>query len=102
MKIQGKIQGKGRLDRLHFRVRGVRLSFVVSALLLLSTAIAPVAVRAASTLISQGFLADNNITVGSIVSLKKDSTDTVEATTTQTSNNIMGVVINTGNSQVSV
>jgi hypothetical protein len=55
----------------------------------------------ADTLISQGYISSGDIPVGSIVSLQQNSSDIVEATTT-TSSNILGVVIDSGGSQVSV
>jgi hypothetical protein len=75
----------------------VWLGGLVAAVLLLT----PVATHAA-TLISQGFMSEGSLPAGSIVSLKKDSTDFVEGATANTSNNILGVVINTDSSQVSV
>ena len=61
----------------------------------------PLAAHAA-TLISQGYMSSGTLPVGTIVSLKKDTVDFVESTTSNTTNNILGVVINNGGSQVSV
>ncbi|MGB2687024.1 MAG: hypothetical protein WBC12_03180 [Candidatus Saccharimonas aalborgensis] len=52
----------------------------------------------ALTPISQGYSASEQIPIGSIVSLKKDTTDEVIPTTTQTSDTMIGVVINADNS----
>lgn len=89
MQSRRKPQLKGRAIRRFF------------AFFLLALVLAP-AVANASTLISQGYVTTSSIPVASIVSLKKDSTDTVEPTTTATSNNILGVVIDSGNSQVTI
>lgn len=56
----------------------------------------------AATLISQGYMASSVLPAGTIVSLKKDTIDFVESTTASTTNNILGVVINSDASQVSV
>jgi hypothetical protein len=56
----------------------------------------------AATLISQGFVADGALAPGSIVSLQKDSSTNVTSTTVSNVNNIIGVVIDNGNSQVSI
>jgi hypothetical protein len=73
------------------------LAFTLLGALLL----VPLAAHAA-TLISQGYMSSGVLPVGSIVSLKKDTIDFVESTTANTTNNILGVVINNGGSQVSV
>ena len=59
------------------------------------------AVAGAATLISQGFLA-GSLPAGTIVSLRKDSSDYVDSTTSATANNILGVTISSESSQVSV
>ncbi len=56
----------------------------------------------ATTLISQGYLTQSNIAIGSIVSLEKDSTNSVDIATISNSDNIFGVVISSGSSQVSL
>jgi hypothetical protein len=56
----------------------------------------------ASTLISQGYLTNSNISVGSIVSLEKNTTNYVDIATISNSDNIFGVVISNGSSQVSL
>lgn len=52
----------------------------------------------ALTTISQGYSTTDKLAVGSIVSLKKNSTDEVVGASTSTVNNILGVIINDGNS----
>lgn len=56
----------------------------------------------ALTLISQGFLTSSTIPIGSIVSLKNDSSDYVNASTVDNADAILGVVINTADAQVSL
>ncbi len=60
------------------------------------------AIASALTLFSQGYLASGNPPAGSIVSLQKDTTDRVEAATIENNGNILGIVINNGNSQLSL
>lgn len=76
-------------------------AWLVGGVVAFGVLLAPV-VAYAATLTSQGYMSGGGIPVGSVVSLKKDSTDTVEPTTVGTSNNILGVVINGGSSQISV
>lgn len=57
---------------------------------------------AAVTPISQEFLSDKSIPLGSIVSLQKDSSDHVNATTIDTADSILGVVINADSSPISL
>lgn len=52
----------------------------------------------AMTTLSQGYLTKDKLSLGSIVSLEKNTTDTVNAATTENVGNILGVVINEGNS----
>jgi len=61
----------------------------------------PVAAHAV-TLISQGYLIDGSPATGSIVSLQKDSANKVETTTVTNVNNIVGVVIGSGGSQLTI
>ncbi|MGH7142006.1 MAG: hypothetical protein ACREF5_00790 [Candidatus Saccharimonadales bacterium] len=60
------------------------------------------AVAGAVTLISQGFLTNSDLADGSIVSLEKNSSDYVNPATVSNANNILGVVIDSEESQVSV
>lgn len=77
-----------------------------SLFVLLITAIAGVlfltAPASATTTISQGYITESDIPVGSVVSLIKNSTDTVEMASIQTSNNLLGAVINDGSSMLSL
>ncbi len=59
-------------------------------------------VASAITPISQSYLTDGDLTEGSIVSLKKNSTDEVEPATIQNAENIFGVVINSDNSLLTI
>jgi hypothetical protein len=60
------------------------------------------AIASALTLISQGFLTNSTIAVGSIVSLKNDSADYVDPATVDNADAILGVVINSADAQVSL
>jgi hypothetical protein len=60
------------------------------------------AIAGANTLISQGFLTNSNQPVGSIVSLQKNSSNFVNAANASNADNILGVVIGSDGSQVSV
>jgi hypothetical protein len=52
----------------------------------------------AVTSLSQGFSTTDALSIGSIVSLKKDTTDTVVASSSSSADSILGVVINDGSS----
>lgn len=54
----------------------------------------------ANTAISQSYIADEPLPIGSIVSLKEDSSDRVEAANIDNVDNILGVVINENNSMI--
>lgn len=56
----------------------------------------------AVTTISQGYSSDVGLSLGSIVSLKSNSRDTVEPSTTRNADNILGVVINSDSSLLSL
>lgn len=60
------------------------------------------ATSSALTSISQGYLTSDSLALGSIVSLNKDTSDSVSATSSDTVSNIFGVVIDAGNSLLSV
>jgi hypothetical protein len=60
----------------------------------------PVVAKAA-TIISESYISSDKLPPGSIVSLKKGSTDHVEAASTSNSSYILGVVIDGANSQLS-
>lgn len=72
-------------------------SSLVAAAILLFTAVA-----GASSLLSQSFVADGSLPLGSIVSLKKGTTDHVTAAYTDNSKYIFGVVVDSESSQLSV
>ncbi len=65
-------------------------------------ALAVPAIAAADTLISQGFLANGNPPTGSIVSLQKNSSDYVDPATVGNASGLLGVIIGSDNSQVSL
>lgn len=71
------------------------------ALSLLLAAVIP-AVASATTTISQGYLSSQNLALGSIVSLEKNSSDNVNAANAGSANNMLGVVIDGGNSLLSL
>jgi hypothetical protein len=54
------------------------------------------------TPLSQGFSTTDKVSLGSIVSLQGNSADSVSAATTKNANSIVGVVINEGNSLLSL
>jgi hypothetical protein len=56
----------------------------------------------AVTSISQGYLTTDSLSVGSLVSIDKDSSDHVNATTSENVSNVFGVVIDAGNSLLAV
>ena len=84
---------------LYFNAKRHRLP--VATLTLLGLLLAP-SFAGAVTLISQGYQVDSAIPAGSIVSLRKDSTSNVDSTTIGNSGGILGVVIDTGSSQLSI
>jgi len=59
-------------------------------------------VASAVTSISQGYLTTDSLSLGSMVSLDTNSSDHVSATTTDNVRNVFGVVIDEGNSLLSV
>ena len=73
-----------------------------AVVIVLAYAFIATATASALTLISQGFLTNDKPATGAIVSLQKDSTDYVDTTTIDNANNILGVVINSDNSQLSL
>ncbi len=82
----------------YFGSPGVKLwSF---ALLLLSLAV-PVTASAITT-ISQGYVSDGQLSIGSIVSLQKNTSDSVASATSTNVNSILGVIINSDGSLLSL
>jgi hypothetical protein len=71
-------------------------------LLVFAVLLAVPAAAHASTLISESYLAGEKLVPGTIVSLKKNSSDTVEPASTTTSAYILGVIIDNANSQLSI
>lgn len=71
-------------------------------LLTIVACLAMPAVAVAVTSISQGYLTTDSLSLGSLVSLDKNSTDKVSATTSDNVSNIFGVVIDAGNSLLSL
>lgn len=71
-------------------------------LVALLACVAMPSVAAAVTSISQGYLTKDELSLGSLVSLDKDTTDHVSATTSDNVSNIFGVVIDAGNSLLSL
>jgi hypothetical protein len=61
----------------------------------------PATASAVST-ISQGFTATNPVRIGSIVSLQNNSSDKVDATTTTNTTNMLGVVIDNGDTLITL
>ena len=78
-----------------------RAKFWLGAATLCGVLIVPAA-AGADTLISQGFLVSGNPPAGSIVSLQKNSSDYVSPSTTSNGSNLLGVIIGSDNSQVSL
>lgn len=77
------------------------LSRRIAASIGLAIVLVPMSVYALTT-ISQGYGTTDTVSIGSIVSLKKNTTDQVEIATNANSNNILGVVINDANSLLSL
>lgn len=77
------------------RSRWERLLPIFAALICGAVFVTP---AAAVTSISQGYTTTEAIAVGSLVSLQKDSTDTVMPSSTENTDSIIGVTINNGSS----
>jgi hypothetical protein len=71
-------------------------------LMALAVLVAVPAMAHADTLISQSYLSSDKLVPGTIVGLKKNSTDTVEAASSSTSAYILGVIIDNAGSQLSI
>ncbi len=56
----------------------------------------------ATTTLSQGYTAEGDIPIGSVVSLVKDSTDTVQTASAQENDRTIGIAINNGSSVLSL
>jgi hypothetical protein len=81
-----------------FCLRFAMVSLALAALCILAV---PATARGITT-ISQGFSTSDKLSIGSIVSLQKNSSDTVVAANGDNTNSILGVVINDGNSLLSL
>lgn len=68
---------------------------------LLTALVIPVTAHAITTM-SQGFLTKDKLSLGSIVSLQKNSSDQVNAATTDNADSILGIVISDGSSLLSL
>ncbi len=84
------------------RYLGLKYAKFWVALTVLGGILATPAMSSAVTLISQGFVTSGSPQAGAIVSLQKNSSDHVEAATVATTSNILGVVIGSDGSQVSI
>lgn len=94
------LRGQGPVGR-EANGLAARFSAALIAVALAWTVLLPVAVNAA-TPIAQGYAASQPLPVGAMVSLKKDTTDQVEAATITNVDNLLGVVINDESSLLSV
>src|SRR5689334_9451978 len=83
-----------------FAARSRQLLALAACLVIVGLSISPAAGALAP--ISQEFVASSPIAQGSIVSLDKNSSDNVSATTSSTANTIIGVVINSDSSPISL
>lgn len=73
-------------------------SLLFSALLIVTVSIGAYA----ATPISQGYTVKDTVAIGSLVSLIPTSADTIEAATTEKSNNLLGVVVSGQNSSIAL
>ena len=96
MKAASKVIHNNRRVQRFSRAR--RLGRRFTAVLALAVALMPVAGVAALTTISQGYTATSQLPVGSIVSLKNNTSDIVNAASTANVDSIIGVVINNNDS----
>jgi hypothetical protein len=93
--LSGRVGLKGKLISLrHFKLLLVAL--VPGGLILY-----PVMAHA-TTLISQAYFSDATLPTGAIVSLQKNSSDHVESATTDNTNNLLGVIVDGDNSEISI
>lgn len=90
-----------RRAAVHFRGRLFAMGIPVASAIVLGILAFSGQAQAMTTL-SQGYLTKDKLSLGSIVSLEKNTTDTVNAAKTENVDNILGVVINEGNSLLSL
>ncbi len=81
--------------------RAIYRPIAALAVLLFGVVLIAPAVRAVTS-ISQGYSASETISIGSVVSLQKNSSDTVVPATTDSNDSLIGVVINDGSSLLSL
>jgi hypothetical protein len=79
-----------------------RLNRVIIPVFFLAVYFFSYSIVSAASIISQGFLTNSKIPEGSIVSLKKNTTDTVEPASIDNVNNMLGVVIDSTNPPVTL
>jgi hypothetical protein len=84
------------------RLSRLRTPAALGALLFIGIALFATSNAAASTPISQGYTATEKLSIGSIVSLKKNTADQVVGATSSNVDNLFGVVINSDSSLLSV
>lgn len=84
----------------HRNIRTQLMVSMYSVLVLGCLVLAPVGL--ALTTLTQGFLSDNSIPTGSIVSLKKDTADQVDPANSSNVDNMVGVAVNSESSLLSV
>jgi hypothetical protein len=82
--------------------RGLHRARLWAAVIVCCGTLALPVIASAATLISQSFSTKTNLAPGSIVSLQKNSTDIVSASTASDANYMLGVVIDSGSSQLSI
>lgn len=100
MKISSQI-GAHRIGPTGLWLRRYTTHVWMIAAVVISLLALPAAAYALTSL-SQGFSTTDNLAIGSIVSLKDNTTDQVVAASSDTVDSILGVVINNGNSLLSL
>lgn len=89
----------------HFRQTASRYLFGHARTLAVAAALVSTllpALASAATAISQGYMTSDDLTLGSMVSLEKNTTDRVKAATTTNVDGLLGIVINSDSSLLSV
>ena len=95
MRVPQMFLGPRKGHRPYLPVAGPALIWLLASLLCLVAL--PQAAHAITT-ISQGFFTNDQTSTGSLVSLRKDSSDQVEVSNSGNTNNLLGVVVNDGTS----
>ncbi len=88
-------------NKLSTRLKGSKTAKLSLGFMALFCLLFPVSVHGLTT-ITQGYSTTDSVSIGSIVSLKSNTTDQVEAATTSNNNGLIGVVINSANSLLSI